>query len=187
MIIPSSRNPRVASSINPFVASSLNPRIASSLNPCIASSKNPFVASSLNPRVASSINPRVTSSLNYRVASSINPSVSSSLNPRVASSINPNISSNIPGLYVFNLDLDPVGFTVTASDRVTLLFTPASDFTGILVAAREDFWNEFDLSNELDTRTRRHLAAVRPRQRVDRVNKLMPNNSLKPTPQSGAA
>jgi len=31
---------------------------------------------------------------------------------------------------------------------VSLLFTPGCDFTGVLVTARNDFRNEFDLSNE---------------------------------------
>lgn len=82
------------------------------------------------------------------VASSINPAVSSSLNPAISSSLNPNVSSNIKGLYVFDLRLIPIGFTVNANDRVSLLFTPNCNFQGVLVHARNDFWNEFDLANE---------------------------------------
>lgn len=86
--------------------------------------------------------------MNYQVASSINPKVSFSLNPKISSSINPNISSNIKGLYVFDLQLSPVGFTVHANERVDLLFSPSCDFQGVLVQVRDDFRNEFDLSNE---------------------------------------
>lgn len=146
--IPSSRNPLLASSVNPFLATSLNPRFASSLNQNLASSKNPFMASSLNPRMASRINPKRASSLNYRLSSSINPSLSSRLNPNLSSSINPNLRSNIAGLYLFNLNRQPVGFTVRASERVNLVFSPECEFQAVLVEAREGFWNIFDLSNE---------------------------------------
>jgi hypothetical protein len=148
MNIPSSRNPSVATSRNPFVATSLNPNVATSLNPNVATSRNPFVATSLNPRVATSHNPRVATSLNYQVATSINPNVATSLNPRVATSRNPNVVSNIDGLYIWDLNLGQVGFTVRANDRVQLLFDASADFTGVLISVRDDYLNEYDLNNE---------------------------------------
>ena len=58
------------------------------------------------------------------------------------------MSPDIDGLYVFDLQLVPVGFTVPANDRVSLSFLPDCKFQGVLVNAREDFRNQFDLSNE---------------------------------------
>jgi hypothetical protein len=79
--------------------------------------------------------------------SSINPVGRSSINPRVTSSINPSVTSNIAGLFIFDLQLNPVGFTVTANDRVSVLYSPSNDFSGVLVFVRQDFRVEFDLSN----------------------------------------
>ncbi len=86
--------------------------------------------------------------MNYRVATSLNPYVSTSLHPRVSTSKNPNVASNIDGLFLWNLELSPVGFTVQANDRVRLIFTPDADFSGVLIEVRDDFWNEYDLDNE---------------------------------------
>jgi hypothetical protein len=82
------------------------------------------------------------------VSSSLNPAVTSSINPNVRSSKNPNISTNILGLYVFDLNMNAIAFTVPVTDRVFLIFTPGCEFAAIGISARQDFWNIFDLNNE---------------------------------------
>lgn len=62
------------------------------------------------------------SSLNPNLTSSINPHLTSSINPKLTSSINPNISSNISSLYLFNLALNKVGFTVSSTSNYWLSF-----------------------------------------------------------------
>jgi hypothetical protein len=66
----------------------------------------------------------------------------------VASSKNPNVSSNIDGLFLWDLDLKPIGFTVQANDRAHLVFTPNADFNAVLIQVTDDYWNQFDLENE---------------------------------------
>jgi hypothetical protein len=106
------------------------------------------LTASINPHLTASINPKLTASLNYKLTSSRNPALTSSLNPKLASSLNPNLTSNIAGLYVFDLNLNPVGFTAEQSEMFWLLFSPDCSFSGVAIRARDGFVNIHDLTND---------------------------------------
>lgn len=128
MNIPSSRNPAITVSVSPLI-------------------KSPFVGSHPNPLIMSKINPKVTSSLNYKINSLINPMQNARLNPKINTEINPTANANIKGLYVFDLQRKPTGFTAKANEQVDLLFSRHCEFLGTLIGAHIDVRNEFDLAN----------------------------------------
>lgn len=64
----------------------------------------------------------IPASCSLGLMSSLNPHLTSSINPKLTSSINPNISSNISSLYLFNLALNKVGFTVSSTSNYWLSF-----------------------------------------------------------------
>jgi len=136
--IPSSRNPHKSSSVNPSKNSSVNPLKNSSISPLKNSSLNPSKNSSINPHKNSSINPFKNSSINPHKNSSLNPFKSSSINPFKSSSINPYKSSNIPGMYTFDLEGNVTGFTVNASEKVSLWYDMEGEPKYFTIKANED-------------------------------------------------
>ncbi len=145
MRIPTSRNPVLTSSRNPLTTSSINPLYTSSLNPLSTSSINPQKTSSLNPLRTFSISPMRTSSLNYLRTSSKNPMRTSSINPHRTSSINPVRSSSIPGLYMYDLNMTVLGFTVLCAPDFQLIFDTTINFCAVAVQVNEKYCNLHDL------------------------------------------
>ncbi|WP_156035601.1 hypothetical protein [Caulobacter sp. UNC358MFTsu5.1] len=141
------KDPRVNSNYNPRANSRINPRVNSSLNPRVNSRINPRVNSSLNPRVNSAINPRVNSAINYRVNSAINPRLNSSINPRVNSSINPRVNRSFGGPFVYDSDINRLGYVLRVNDKITLAFDEQNSLWRIAVH-RGDGFSVFNDANE---------------------------------------
>lgn len=145
----SSRDPRTNSSINPRFNSSINPKFNSSINPKFNSSINPKFNSSINPKFNSSINPKFNSSINPKFNSSINPKFNSSINPKFNSSINPKFNRAYGGPFVYDLELNQIGFLVRSGSSINLVFDPNGSLDSYTVeAGKAGQQNVFDSSGE---------------------------------------
>jgi hypothetical protein len=162
------KDPKTNSNFNPKYNSSINPKHNSSINPKYNSSINPKYNSSINPKYNSSINPKYNSSINPKYNSSINPKYNSSINPKYNSSINPKYNRAYGGPFVYDLDLNRMGYVVRASDSIELVFGLDSEFTGFAVVANSDVSAVFSPEGEWtgywvtakDTRLRYSLEGV---------------------------
>ena len=126
-------DPKRDSSINPLRNSAINPTKNSTINPRFNSQINPRFNSQINPRFNSQLNPRFNSQLNIRYNSSINPRFNSSLNPRFNSAINLRRNRSFGGPFVYDLNLNQIGYLVRANDDVTLVFDPESELMWVAV------------------------------------------------------
>ncbi len=90
----------------------------------------------------------VASKLNHRMVAELNPEKNPDIHPKKNPALDPNVTLDIPGLYLFRVDLRPSGFTVPVRSSYALLFSPEAEFTGVLIAAGDDFFNEFTVYNE---------------------------------------
>jgi hypothetical protein len=116
------RDPSRDASVNPLRNNQINPRSNSRLNPVFNSQINPTFNSRINPTFNSQINPTFNSQVNPTFNSQINPTFNSALNPMFNSSINPKRNTLMGGPFLYDLNLNQVGYLVKANERVSLVF-----------------------------------------------------------------
>ena len=93
-------------------------------------------------------NPRSNPTINPFSNPTINPRSNPTINPRSNRMINPRSNITYSGPFVYNLDLDQIGFGVRANDRILLLFDNDAEFIGFGVLHGGDGYATFDSQSE---------------------------------------
>lgn len=142
------KDPRMRDEVNPFINPGINPLLNSDLNPRVNVDLNPCVNTDLNPKVNFDLNPMRNFSINYRQEPALNPHINDQLNPNINKFINPKLNRLFAGLFMFDLNIDQIAFTVQADEQVTLFFDNEMNYFGLGVRNRSGGATLFDLEFE---------------------------------------
>ena len=86
-----------------------------------------------DPKTNSTLNPACNSAINPNYNSSLNPASNSAINPKYNSAINPKYNSALGGPFLYDLDLNQLGYVVRANDSVSIVFNMEGQWTEFIV------------------------------------------------------
>lgn len=142
------KNPKTNSSINPLKNSAIDPRRNMMIDPRRNMMVDPRRNMMIDPRRNMMIDPRRNMMIDPRRNMMIDPRRNMMIDPRRNMMIDPRRNSSYGGPFLYDTNLNQVGFIVRADDKVHLIFNKDSTFEGIAVSTDQGNKNIFNKNNE---------------------------------------
>lgn len=143
--LPIAKNPKLNAALNPNVNAARNPRLNAQLNPKMNAQLNPFFNGQINPQFNAQINPKFNAQFNPKFNAQINPAWNAQINPKLNPSIHPAQNFNFMGNIIFDLNVEPGGFTADVTNHAKILFDLSGQMVGIAVPNNVGF-TVFDIA-----------------------------------------